>query len=118
MSVRGIVSAKRLGEKPRAARRSDMPIRNAAMRSSALKSPASSAARPMLRLSSRNRRSEEHTSELQSLMRISYAVFCLKKKTNHDDRHAHRHGSSSLTHMQTDVSTSLYRLNVRGQVIM
>src|SRR3546814_6546221 len=28
-----------------------------------------------------NRRSEEHTSELQSLMRISYAVFCLKKKT-------------------------------------
>src|SRR3546814_3807479 len=31
-------------------------------------------------------RSEEHTSELQSLMRISYAVFCLKKKTKHKDR--------------------------------
>src|SRR3546814_6554573 len=30
----------------------------------------------------RRRRSEEHTSELQSLMRISYAVFCLKKKTH------------------------------------
>src|SRR3546814_4337153 len=29
----------------------------------------------------RDMRSEEHTSELQSLMRISYAVFCLKKKT-------------------------------------
>src|SRR3546814_8397923 len=29
-------------------------------------------------------RSEEHTSELQSLMRISYAVFCLKKKTTHN----------------------------------
>src|SRR3546814_8877891 len=29
-----------------------------------------------------DRRSEEHTSELQSLMRISYAVFCLKKKKN------------------------------------
>src|SRR3546814_5305052 len=29
----------------------------------------------------RRRRSEEHTSELQSLMRLSYAVFCLKKKT-------------------------------------
>src|SRR3546814_3551891 len=28
-------------------------------------------------------RSEEHTSELQSLMRISYAVFCLQKKTHH-----------------------------------
>src|SRR3546814_1875404 len=40
----------------------------------------------------RRRRSEEHTSELQSLMRISYAVFCLKKKkktthnNNRDDR--------------------------------
>src|SRR3546814_5683790 len=34
------------------------------------------------------RRSEEHTSELQSLMRISYAVFCLKKKTQ-----AHSHGT-------------------------
>src|SRR3546814_2615246 len=31
---------------------------------------------------SRSSRSEEHTSELQSLMRISYAVFCLKKKKN------------------------------------
>src|SRR3546814_5486782 len=30
-------------------------------------------------------RSEEHTSELQSLMRISYAVFCLKKKTNYTE---------------------------------
>src|SRR3546814_8891508 len=29
------------------------------------------------------KRSEEHTSELQSLMRISYAVFCLKKKKHH-----------------------------------
>src|SRR3546814_6527603 len=32
------------------------------------------------------RRSEEHTSELQSLMRISYAVFCLKKKKNTKSR--------------------------------
>src|SRR3546814_5126365 len=32
----------------------------------------------------RGGRSEEHTSELQSLMRISYAVFCLKKKTNNN----------------------------------
>src|SRR3546814_2385213 len=30
-------------------------------------------------------RSEEHTSELQSLMRISYAVFCLKKKNNNNN---------------------------------
>src|SRR3546814_1549360 len=33
----------------------------------------------------RKPRSEEHTSELQSLMRISYAVFCLKKKTKQTD---------------------------------
>src|SRR3546814_4096815 len=34
-------------------------------------------------------RSEEHTSELQSLMRISYAVFCLKKKTNNTKNNSH-----------------------------
>src|SRR3546814_6501800 len=36
-------------------------------------------------------RSEEHTSELQSLMRISYAVFCLKKKHNTKYHHASNH---------------------------
>src|SRR3546814_2400119 len=43
--------------------------------------------RPMAAAVSRSR-SEEHTSELQSLMRISYAVFCLKKKkqSNHNKR--------------------------------
>src|SRR3546814_4444734 len=35
---------------------------------------------PVTQLSRKDWRSEEHTSELQSLMRISYAVFCLKKK--------------------------------------
>src|SRR3546814_5087311 len=34
-------------------------------------------------------RSEEHTSELQSLMRISYAVFCLKKKNTHLSNTSH-----------------------------
>src|SRR3546814_5420955 len=34
-------------------------------------------------------RSEEHTSELQSIMRSSYAVFCLKKKKNHSNKSAH-----------------------------
>src|SRR3546814_8665268 len=46
--------------------------------------PSVSAARVVLTLESNERvgieRSEEHTSELKSLMRISYAVFCLKKK--------------------------------------
>src|SRR3546814_7704449 len=36
-------------------------------------------------------RSEEHTSELQSLMRISYAVFCLKKKTHTKKQEKHHH---------------------------
>src|SRR3546814_8178383 len=35
-------------------------------------------------------RSEEHTSELQSLMRISYAVFCLKKKKIHNKQNTHK----------------------------
>src|SRR3546814_8874825 len=38
------------------------------------------------RVMKRSSRSEEHTSELQSLMRISYAVFCLKKKNICDDK--------------------------------
>src|SRR3546814_2744530 len=42
-------------------------------------------------------RSEEHTSELQSLMRISYAVFCLKKKRSH-----------ITTHHEQQLQTSLY----------
>src|SRR3546814_5724536 len=40
------------------------------------------------RFAAAGRRSEEHTSELQSLMRISYAVFCLKKKIKHS-QHIH-----------------------------
>src|SRR3546814_2123825 len=36
-------------------------------------------------------RSEEHTSELQSLMRISYAVFCLKKKKIQHNTHKHNY---------------------------
>src|SRR3546814_4163792 len=35
-------------------------------------------------------RSEEHTSELQSLMRISYAVFCLQKKSTHNTTSPHQ----------------------------
>src|SRR3546814_2059888 len=41
-------------------------------------------------------RSEEHTSELQSLMRISYAVFCLKKKKKTEDQQQleHKHNNT------------------------
>src|SRR3546814_6743621 len=43
------------------------------------------------------KRSEEHTSELQSLMRISYAVFCLKKKTktHHDKCYKHKNPNTT-----------------------
>src|SRR3546814_9649340 len=40
-------------------------------------------------------RSEEHTSELQSLMRISYAVFCLKKKTKTTLEHTRRNNEQA-----------------------
>src|SRR3546814_1640969 len=43
-------------------------------------------------------RSEEHTSELQSLMRISYAVFCLKKKNKHQHQ--------ALTTLQQEKQTN------------
>src|SRR3546814_1987239 len=40
-------------------------------------------------------RSEEHTSELQSLMRSSYAVFCLKKKTTESSTHTYYYNRSA-----------------------
>src|SRR3546814_9945409 len=54
-------------------------------------------------------RSEEHTSELQSLMRISYAVFCLKKKTHKLFQHnqsllhtiLHQHDQTKTAHIYT-----------------
>src|SRR3546814_5964524 len=42
-------------------------------------------------------RSEEHTSELQSLMRISYAVFCLKKKKKTQQNHRHIKSNTKCT---------------------
>src|SRR3546814_5685722 len=54
-------------------------------------------------------RSEEHTSELQSLMRISYAVFCLKKKNKHTNN---THNNTTIcnkkcnTHINTRVANS------------
>src|SRR3546814_6049685 len=49
-------------------------------------------------------RSEEHTSELQSLMRISYAVFCLKKKniTSSSNIYSYRQLRSSVLTLATD----------------
>src|SRR3546814_9482787 len=66
------------------------------------------------RRDSRPVRSEEHTSELQSLMRISYAVFCLKKKKqqNHMKTKKQRHQTPpantkyNTTHTQRQCTTS------------
>src|SRR3546814_1470498 len=50
-------------------------------------------------------RSEEHTSELQSLMRISYAVFCLKKKTNiYHSAHAYDTCNTNVAEHQHNTS--------------
>src|SRR3546814_5220973 len=46
-------------------------------------------------------RSEEHTSELQSLMRISYAVFCLKKKKHKTNNITQKHQSNYKDNMTT-----------------
>src|SRR3546814_1472824 len=51
------------------------------------------------RVGQRHHRSEEHTSELQSLMRISYAVFCLKQKRN---IHKKTHEQHTTTHNMTN----------------
>src|SRR3546814_1232037 len=53
-------------------------------------------------------RSEEHTSELQSLMRISYAVFCLKKKKNKTQAQEVR--SSETERHIVSKHTNLYRM--------
>src|SRR3546814_7439604 len=49
-------------------------------------------------------RSEEHTSELQSLMRISYAVFCLKKKTQ-------KYKTTDKTQSPRQTISSTYKIN-------
>src|SRR3546814_2380898 len=46
-------------------------------------------------------RSEEHTSELQSLMRISYAVFCLKKKNRTTNTKKHQRNHTTNRHKQS-----------------
>src|SRR3546814_8676820 len=56
-------------------------------------------------------RSEEHTSELQSLMRIAYAVFCLKK-TEHAELQYRRHLSIDAVH--TDLNTPPLHTNTKN----
>src|SRR3546814_1089267 len=62
------------------------------------------------------KRSEEHTSELQSLMRISYAVFCLKKKNN-----THHRSTSTLqtvTHITYHFHTTNHQIPCHNTLIL
>src|SRR3546814_6794995 len=54
----------------------------------------------------RRARSEEHTSELQSLMRISYAVFCLKKKKTDKTEINKVHQLNKITHRKDRTATT------------
>src|SRR3546814_9756032 len=55
------------------------------------------------------KRSEEHTSELQSLMRISYAVFCLKKKKTQQHKYSH----TRTTKIKSNTSTQKQQINIK-----
>src|SRR3546814_2371324 len=55
-------------------------------------------------------RSEEHTSELQSLMRISYAVFCLKKKRTNTTPHMNHYFYSTPTYKSPSTSSYSFKL--------
>src|SRR3546814_9734003 len=56
-------------------------------------------------------RSEEHTSELQSLMRISYAVFCLKKKTHTSQYHTYNPKTHTTSPVKTQRLQTTYNTN-------
>src|SRR3546814_9924008 len=68
----------------------------------------SGAGSPRTRRSSARKRSEEHTSELQSLMRISYAVFCLKKKNNKIEI-----GHDSYTNITANLKYTIQAANIQ-----
>src|SRR3546814_3798338 len=65
----------------------------------------------LLQPAARRTRSEEHTSELQSLMRISYAVFCLQKKKK-KCTHARVYGDQTLNHTEHQNHTAYHHNDV------
>src|SRR3546814_9192430 len=66
---------------------------------------------PADRRSRRRDRSEEHTSELQSLMRISYAVFCLKKKTHNKQNNQNQQLKQNMTCQMNKIDTEAITTN-------
>src|SRR3546814_1139869 len=85
-SNRAVRAARDPGEPREDRRGAERGDRRADRRAQCRHCPARGPARAGPRGRQHRRRSEEHTSELQSLMRISYAVFCLKKKTTKQTR--------------------------------
>src|SRR3546814_1224511 len=72
------------------------------------RSRPASRSRTGIRITTRSR-SEEHTSELQSLMRISYAVFCLKKKNKNNKTNIHIH---IVINRQNDATDEVQMYNI------
>src|SRR3546814_3719293 len=62
-------------------------------------------------------RSEEHTSELQSLMRISYAGFCLKKKMEHNLVNMQMLGKNGVFYNRTNASNRLLLLISKPNIL-
>src|SRR3546814_10502796 len=82
---------------PRSASASPPRAKPAPVPSHALKMPSCAASKW---------RSEEHTSELQSLMRISYAVFCLKKKKNNKNIDKYNKQGEEQAYIKTNKHTN------------
>src|SRR3546814_6390289 len=74
-------------------------------------------AEPVLRMTHRTWRSEEHTSELQSLMRISSAVFCLKKKQKKQYQKSGKHKTTfkSITDKKSALSNTKNTTEIKYQ---
>src|SRR3546814_3278545 len=98
-------------------RETGLPCRDALATNKPLRTSSSPYVIPVQRASKRlvplpvraplRHRSEEHTSELQSLMRISYAVFCLKKKTTYKknisyQQNKHKSQHKTNAHLSTE----------------
>src|SRR3546814_6697646 len=73
--------------------------------------PPYRSASPRTSWGTKKERSEEHTSELQSLMRISYAVFCLKKKTQPTQASTIHHRNTAKLCKQQQMHVLRHRRN-------
>src|SRR3546814_5778352 len=82
--------------------------RTASSRVAEIRAASSTAASAHATAIPTTRRSEEHTSELQSLMRISYAVFCLKKKKNKEKIRIIQASNEKTTQDKTNKRSYMY----------